>query len=132
MFWGFVLPVWEYCSAVWCLIAEKHIKIVDGGVSGKFFSTGGVFECDIVHRRSVLNILYALLVQVLCYAPSLWCSTCMVYASAGYTRCLAAHLYTYAPPRCRTSQYRRIFIPVSVSLWNDLVHHVGDSVESAG
>ena len=27
-----------------------------------------------------------------------------------------AHLYTYAPPRCRTSQYCRIFIPVSVSV----------------
>ena len=28
--------------------------------------------------------------------------------------------YTYAPPRCRTSQYCQTFIPWSVSLWNDL------------
>ena len=34
---------------------------------------------------------------------------------------LIAHRYTYAPPRCRTSQYHRTFIPLSVSLWNDLV-----------
>ena len=34
---------------------------------------------------------------------------------------LVAHRYTFAPPRCRTSQYRRTFIPLSVSLWNDLV-----------
>ena len=26
------------------------------------------------------------------------------------------HRYTYAPPRCRTSQYRRTFIPWSESL----------------
>ena len=31
-----------------------------------------------------------------------------------------AHRYTYAPPRCRTSQYRLTFIPLSMSLWNDL------------
>ena len=37
---------------------------------------------------------------------------------------LVAHLYSYAPPRCRTSQYPRTFIPQSVSLSNDL----GDSV----
>ena len=37
-----------------------------------------------------------------------------------------AHRYTYAPPRCRTSQHRRTFIQLSVSLWNylgDLVFH---------
>ena len=28
---------------------------------------------------------------------------------------LVAHRYTYAPPRCRTSQYRRTFVPLSVS-----------------
>ena len=33
---------------------------------------------------------------------------------------LVAHRYTYAPPRCGNSQYRRNFIHLSVSLWNDL------------
>ena len=33
---------------------------------------------------------------------------------------LVTHRYTYAPPRCRTLQYSRTFIPFSVSLWNDL------------
>ena len=33
---------------------------------------------------------------------------------------LVAHWYTYAPPRCRTSQYSRTFVFLSVSLWNDL------------
>ena len=43
-----------------------------------------------------------------------------------------AHRYTYAPPRCRTSQYRRIFIPWSVSLWNNLSDPVFDGVGLAG
>ena len=43
-----------------------------------------------------------------------------VCASASYIRALVAHRYTYAPPCCRNSQYRRTFVPLSVSLWNDL------------
>ena len=43
-----------------------------------------------------------------------------------------AHRYTYAPPRCRTSQQGRIFIPFSVSLWNDLSDPVFDGVGLAG
>ena len=43
-----------------------------------------------------------------------------------------AHRYTYAPPRYRTSQYRRTFVPLSVSLWNDLSDTVFDGVGLAG
>ena len=43
-----------------------------------------------------------------------------------------AHRYTiYAPPHCRTSQYSRTFIPLSVSLWNDLSDPVFDGVSLA-
>ena len=45
---------------------------------------------------------------------------------------LVNHRYTYAPPRCRTSQYSRTFIPLSVSLWNDLENPVFDGVGLAG
>ena len=45
---------------------------------------------------------------------------------------MLAHRYTYAPPRCRTSQYRRNFVPFSVSLWNDLSDPVFDGVGLAG
>ena len=39
-----------------------------------------------------------------------------------------AHRYTYVPPRCRTLQYRRTFVPFLVSLWNDLSDPVFDGV----
>ena len=45
---------------------------------------------------------------------------------------MIAHRYTDAPPRCRTSQYRRTFIPWSVSLWNDLSDPVFDGVGLSG
>ena len=43
-----------------------------------------------------------------------------------------AHRYTYAPNRCRTLQYPRTFIHLSVSLWNDLSDPVFDGVGPAG
>ena len=59
-FRDFVLPVFEYCSAVWCSAADTHLKLLDRAVSGAQFLTGGVFECDISHRRpvAVLCMLY--------------------------------------------------------------------------
>ena len=62
-FRGFVLPVLEYCSAVWCSAADTHLKLLDRAVSGARFLTGGVFECDISHRRSVavLCMLYKIM-----------------------------------------------------------------------
>ena len=62
-FRGFVLPVLEYCSAVWCSAADTHLKLLDRAVSGARFLTGGVFECDISHRRSV---------AVLCMLYKIW------------------------------------------------------------
>ena len=51
------------------------------------------------------------------------------YAPARVTRgVLVAHKHSSAPPRCRTSQYRRSFVP----LWNDLSDPVFDGVELAG
>ena len=38
------------------------------------------------------------------------------------------HRHSFAPPRCRTSQYRRTFVPFKVSLWNDLNEPVVDGV----
>ena len=52
-FWGFVLPVLEYCSAVWCSAADTHHKLLDRVVSGACFLAGGLLECDLAHRRSV-------------------------------------------------------------------------------
>ena len=105
---------------------------MDRAVSGARFLTGGVFECGISHRRSV---------AVLCMLYKIRCNPVHTlngvlpgqYVPVWVTRgALVAYRYTYAPPRYRTLQYSRTFIPFSVSLWNDLANPVFDGVGLAG
>ena len=95
-FRGFVLSVFEYCSAVWCSAADTHLRLLDRAVSGARFLTGGVFECEISHRRSV---------AVLCMLYKIRCNPVHPlngalpgsYVPAGYTRCsgrTSVHLCT--------------------------------------
>ena len=95
----FVLPVLEYCSA---RLPIHVLKLLDRAVSGAWFLTGGVFECDISHRRSV---------AVLCMLYKIRCNPVLPlngalpepYVPAWVTRgALVTHRYTYAPPSCRT------------------------------
>ena len=88
--------------------------------------------CDIAHRRSV---------AVLCMLHKIRCNPVHLlngalpgqYVPVRVTRgALGAHRYTYAAPRCRTSQYSRTFIPLSVSLCDDLANDVFDGVRLAG
>ena len=126
-FRGFVLPVLEYCSAVW-----YHLKQLDRAVSLARFLTGGVFECDIAYRRSfaVLCILYKIRCNPMHPLNDVLPGP---YVPVWVTRdALVAHRYTYAPPRCRTLQYRITFVPLSVSGWNDLADPVVDGVGLAG
>ena len=110
-FQGFVLPVLEYCSVVWCSAADTHIKLLDRAVSSARFLTGGVFEWDISHRWSVaaLCMLYKIRcnpVHPLSAAPP------GTYVPVRVTRrALVAHRCTYALPRCRTLQYSRLLFP---------------------
>ena len=62
------------------------------------------------------------------------CSVCKTATTV--TDCgdpvVIAHRFTYAPPRYRTSQNSRPFIPFSVSQWNNLSDSVFDGVGLAG
>ena len=91
-----------------------------------------MFECDISHCRFV---------AVLCMIYNIRCNAVHPlngappgpYVPERVTRSvLGAHRYTYAPPRCRTLQYSRTFIPFSVSLWNDLASPIFDGVRLVG
>ena len=119
-FRGFVLPVQEYSSAVWYSAADTHLRLLDQIVSGASFLTGGVFECDLAHRRcvAVLCMLY----KIRCKTMHPLCGALLVpYVPVRVTRgTVIAHPFTYVTPSCRTSQHRRNFIPLSVSLQNDL------------
>ena len=58
---SFVLPVWEYYSAVCMVFGCRYTRVV----SGASFLTVGVFQYDIAHRRSV---------AVLCILYKIWCN----------------------------------------------------------
>ena len=66
-FRGLVLPVLEYCSAVWCSAADTHLKLLYYVVSGACFIAGGVLNCNLSHRRSV---------AVLCMLYKIRCNRC--------------------------------------------------------
>ena len=127
MLLGFVLPVLEYCSAVWCSAVDTHLKLLDRVVSAACFIAVGVLTCDLSHRRSVAVL--CMLYKIRCNPKHPLCGALPVPYVPVRVACgaLIAHRYTFAPPRCRTLQYRRTFIFLSVSLWNDLVHLVFDA-----
>ena len=131
-FWGFILPVLEYCSAVLCSAADTHLKLLDRVVSGACFIAGGVLNCDLSHWRSVAVL--CMLYKFRCNPKNPLCGTLPVpYVPVQVTHgALIAYRCTFAPPHCRTSQYRRTFIPLSVSLWNALVDPVFDGVRLEG
>ena len=41
-FRSYVLPILEYCSAMWCSAADSHLKLLDRVVRGADFLAGGV------------------------------------------------------------------------------------------
>ena len=120
----FLCPRWRNKSDLFIYL----FKLLDRVVRWCPFPHWGVFECDIAHRRSV---------AVLCVLYKIRCDRMHPlndalpgpYVPVRVTRgALVAHRYTYVPPRCRTSQYRRTFVPSSVSLWNALADPVFDGV----
>ena len=117
---------------MWYSAAGTHLKLLDHVVSGASFLTGGAFECDPAHRRSVavLCMLYKIRCNPL---HPLYGALSVPYVPVQFTRgAVIGHRYTYAPPRWRSSQYSRTFIPFSVSLWNDLNDPVFDGVGLVG
>ena len=111
---GFALPVLGFCSTVCCSAPVTHHKLLDHVVSCASFSTWGVFEYDIAHRRSV---------AVLCMLNNIRSNP--MYPLSGALRGLnvsvritsgdfVAQRYNYYVPNSwRSSQYRRAFISMS-------------------
>ena len=122
----------QYCTVLFCLVLycyvlqcggrlhTHHLQQLDHEVSGASFLTGGVFKCDIAHLRSVAVL--CMLYKIRCNPTHpLYRALTEPYAPVRVTlSAVIVHRYTYAPSRCRTPQYRRTFIILSVSLWNTL------------
>ena len=114
-----------YCSAVWCSAADSHLKLMDIVVRSASFLATGVSECNLTHRRSVAVLCMLFKIKSNPLHP-LSGALLFPYVPARVTRgALVAHRHSFAALRCRTSQYRRTFVPHSVSLRNDLSDPAG-------
>ena len=117
---------------MWCSAADSHLKLLDRVVRSTGFIAGGVLECNLAHCRSVAELCMLFKVKS---NPMHHLSGALPlpYVPARVTRgALLAHRHSIAPPRCRNSQYSRSFVPLSVSLRNDLSDPVFDGVALAG
>ena len=113
---------------MWCSAAESHLKLLYRVVRSAGFLAGGVLDCNLAHRRSVAELCMLFKIKSNPLDP-LSGALPLPYVPARVTRGpFVAHRHSFALPRCRTSQYRRTFVPLSVSLWNDLSDPVIDGV----
>ena len=99
-------------------------------LSNLFWNT--VLQCS---ARLPMHTLKYVLYRAVSGAPFLTAVNGAIsgpYVPVLITRALVAHRYTYALPRCRTSLYGMTFIPLTVSLWNDLADTIFDGVGLAG
>ena len=88
------------------------------------FLTEGGFHCNLAHRRSVAVL--CMLYKTSCNPMHpVYCALPVPYVPVRVTRCAVPH-------RCRTSEYRRIFIFLTVSLWNNISDPKFDGVGLAG
>ena len=119
----------QYCSAVWCSAVNTHLKQLNRVVSGASFLTGGVFECDIAHRRSV-EVLW-MLYKIGCNPMHPHYGTVPVpYVPEWVTRsALEVHRHTSSLQNLAVPQD---FISLPVSLWNDLGDHIFEDAWLAG
>ena len=118
---------------MWCSAADTHFKLLaDCAVSGAWSLTWGVLEFDIAHCRSVAVLCMQYEIR---YNPMHPINDALPgpYVPVRVTcGALVAHRYTYAPLRCRTSQFHRTVVLFSVSLYNDLADPVFDGVGLVG
>ena len=117
---------------MWCSAADSHLKLLDRVVRCAGFLAGGVLECNLAHRRPAAELCMLFKIGSNPMHP-LSRALHLPYVPARVTRgASVAHRHSFAPPRCRTSQYRRSFVPLSVSLCNDLSDSEFDGVGLAG
>ena len=117
---------------MWCSASDTHLKLLDRGVSGASFFTGGVSECDLAHHRyvAVLRMLYKISCNPM--NPLYDALLSRICTGACYTRCCDRTSVHLCSSSMKNSQYRITFISLSVSLWNDLCDPVFDGVGLTG
>ena len=117
-----------FCGVV--LVCGCTNQTFEPCIRGASFLARGVLACNLSYFRSVavLCVLCKIAsnhMHPLCGAlPAPFVPVRVIRGA------LVTHWYSKAPPRCRTSQYRKTSIPILLTrlLWDDLVDSVFDDV----
>ena len=105
---------------MWSSAADPHLKPLDRVVRSAGFLACGVLDCNLAHRRSVAELCMLFKIKSNTMHP-LSGALPLPYVPARVTRgALVAYRHSFTPPRCRTSQYRGTFVPLSVTIGNNL------------
>ena len=118
-FFSFILPHFEYCSAVWSSAADSHLRLLERAFNSVKFLLSDL-DLDIGHRRDVggLCILFKVVNDV--HHP-LHKFLPRFYQPARFTRYSeAVNSMAFEIGRHSTSQFSRCFLPHFCRLWNTL------------
>ena len=130
-FRSFVLPVLEYCSALWCSVADTHLKLLDHVISCVSFFTGGVFECDRAHRRSVVELWMLHKISCNPMHPLYGAPRAVCAGACNTLSCNRTSVHFCASSLYNIAVSQDFYSPVSISVY-DLGDSVFDGVGLAG
>ena len=126
-FWSVVLPVLEYCSALWCSAADSHLKLLDRVVRSAGFLAGGVLDCNLAHRRSVAELCMLFKINPmhplrgalpLPYVPARVTRGALVAHSTRSRLCVLG-LLSIAEPLCPSLRlFRTILVTLCLMVWD--------------
>ena len=117
-FWSFVLPLLEYCSAVWSGAATCHLSLLDRVVRRAVALSEGEVKCDLLHRRKFASLcMFYKIFNNACHPVRLYYPNLLVPTRVTRRTARVMHDKVLVAPRCRTVQYTRSFVPACVTLW---------------
>ncbi|MEO1808644.1 MAG: reverse transcriptase family protein, partial [Bacteroidota bacterium] len=119
-FRSFVLPLLEYCSPVWISASARDLSLLDRVArGGRFlFPDGAGYDLD--HRRmiSCLSMFHKYYFSGELPLSSLIPDPLPLVRSTRFAE--RQHPHALCIPLCRTSQFKRCFLPRTVKQWNEL------------
>ena len=125
-FYAFILPFFEYCSAVWMSAAHTHLKILQRVFASAVFLTQTNIKLD--HRREVAAL--CVFFKILSNADHPMQSRLPPPAVHGRRTRRAARMNTRALASAmshNTVQFNRTFLAHIIEVWNFLPQSIVDS-----
>ena len=105
---------WSIAQQCGAQLPTHTLNILDRFVRTAGFLAGGVLECNLAHSRSVAELCMLFKINPMHplsgALPLPYVPACVTHGA------LVAHWHSFAPPRCRTSQYRSHFVPLPLGV----------------